>query len=98
MVWLEVPCEEIQLQSTRPSLTSYIFPFSVSPWCWKTALPAFGRFSVEHALHNNSRNLFINVYIIRTHRPLNGVRSFFSLESECWHSKKVIYSNTAFIK
>ena len=31
---------------SRPSLTFHLFPFSVSPWCWKLALPAFGRVSV----------------------------------------------------
>ena len=28
--------------------TFHLFSFSVSPWCWKLALPAFGRLSVEH--------------------------------------------------
>ena len=36
----------------------FIFPFSVSPWCWKLVLPAFGRIPVEHALRNNLSNLF----------------------------------------
>ena len=28
---------------------SFLFPFSITPLCWKVALPAFGKFSVEHA-------------------------------------------------
>ena len=47
-----LPASGSNFQHSRPFLAFHLFPFPFSPWCWKLALPAFGRFSVEHVRRN----------------------------------------------
>ena len=44
-----LPYQQIQLPALSSFFNILFISFSVSPWCWKLALPAFGRFLVTHA-------------------------------------------------
>ena len=62
---------------------------------------AFGHFPAEHALHSKLLNLFTTSFLFTLLKHIIHWMMFghsFLLEIECWHSKKVSYSNTAFIK